>query len=159
MAIHKISKIRFQHPKVTMWTQITSFCWIILVSGVILKASHLSQVYTNVAQLSPQGLLMHAFIPHFHLWWLRGPICEPGQTGPTHVPCCRSAPWSGQGQSLGLSQWEDAAGRGGDAVELGAGRGKGGADGVTECLGTCHFVSALASTSGLHSLSPPAKYG
>lgn len=40
----------------------------------------------------------------------------------------------------------------------GGGRGKGGADGVTECLGTCHFVSALASTSGLHSLSPQAKY-
>lgn len=40
----------------------------------------------------------------------------------------------------------------------GGGRGKAGADGVTECLGTCHFVSALASTSGPHSLSPQAKY-
>lgn len=36
--------------------------------------------------------------------------------------------------------------------------GSGGADGVTECLGTCHFMSALASTSGLLSLWPPAKY-
>lgn len=33
----------------------------------------------------------------------------------------------------------------------------GGADGVTECLGTCHIVSALASTSGRHSLSPQAQ--
>lgn len=49
--------------------------------------------------------------------------------------------------------------QGGNAVELGAGGGKGGADGVTECLGTCHFVSALASTSGLHSLPPPAWSG
>lgn len=41
---------------------------------------------------------------------------------------------------------------------MGGGFGKGGADGVTECLGTCHFVSVLASTSGLHSLSPQAKH-
>lgn len=34
----------------------------------------------------------------------------------------------------------------------------GGADGVTECLGTCHFVSVLVSTSGLLSLWPQAKY-
>lgn len=49
------------------------------------------------------------------------------------------------------------AGVGGNAAG-GGGRGKGGANGVTECLGTCHFVSALASTSGLYSLSPQAKF-
>lgn len=34
----------------------------------------------------------------------------------------------------------------------GGGWDRGGVDGVTECLGTCHFVSALACTSGLLSL-------
>lgn len=53
----------------------------------------------------------------------------------------------GKGQIVGLGQWEGGGGH------------KGGADGVTECLGTCHFVSALASTSGLLSLWPQAKYG
>lgn len=36
--------------------------------------------------------------------------------------------------------------------------GRGGAEGVTECLGTCHYASALASASGLLSLWPGAKY-
>lgn len=79
--------------------------------------------------------------------------------------CCRARPASlakpeqpmcfaagepsdlGKGQIIGLGQWEGGGGH------------KGGADGVTECLGTCHFVSALASTSGLLSLWPRAKYG
>lgn len=51
----------------------------------------------------------------------------------------------GKGQRIGLGQWEGGGGR------------RGGADGVTECLGTCHFVSALASTSGPLSLWPQAK--
>lgn len=53
----------------------------------------------------------------------------------------------GKSQRIGLGQWE------------GGGGCRGGADGVTECLGTCHFVSALASTSGPLSLWPQAKYG
>lgn len=152
MSHDEIWKIRYTSLDVSLSTQINLFFWIVLVSGVNSNASYLYQVYTNVAQLWPPGLLMYSFIPHLHICPLQDLICEPGETGATHVPRCRSALWSGQGQSLGLSQWEDAVGN------AGGGRGKGGADGVTECLGTCHFVSALASTSGLHSLSPQAKH-
>lgn len=77
------------------------------------------------------------------------PMClaagEPSDPGRVTVLARANERMQGGWGGGGGMQWE------------GGGRGKGGADGVTECLGTCHSVSALASTSGLRSLSPQAK--
>lgn len=83
---------------------------------------------------------MYSFILHLHMRLLQALICEPSKAGAT---MCLTA-----GEPSDLARVTDSAWAN-EWMEEGV---RGGADGVTECLGTCHFVSVLASTSGLLSL-------
>lgn len=89
---------------------------------------------------------MYSFILHLHMRLLKAFIWEPSESRAIHLPYRWWALWSRQGQRLGLVWASEGPGVVGESC-----------GGVTECLGTCHFVSVFESTSGLLWLWPQAK--
>lgn len=136
----------------SVWLKVVS--WYQVFIGMHPISSRCSQTQVS---FPPRGVLVYSFILHLHTRLLQALICAPrwGQGNPCALLLVSPLIQAGsKTRPEPMRGWREA-GRGEAAA---AGGGRGGAYGVTECLGTCHFVSVLASTSGLLSLWPQAKY-